>query len=133
MSKLKDCVTDKNHPDNYWVSNFIDGRVKCHHCEKTYAYVGSLKAHGEKSHGVTVSKKQRKDKGKLKAKMNYMDICCYSSNFPFYIKTWMMLSTWLMKREALNQQSMNFLFTIIQTNQVYYWLYPFDCNGRGSA
>lgn len=34
MSELRDCVTDKNHPDNYWVSNFIDGRVKYHHCEK---------------------------------------------------------------------------------------------------
>lgn len=66
MSKLRDCVTDKNHPDNYWVSNFIDGRVKCHHCEKTYAYVGSLKVHEEKLHGVSVSKKQRKDKGKSK-------------------------------------------------------------------
>lgn len=69
MSKLRDCVTDKNHPDNYWVSNFIDGRVKCHHCEKTYAYVGSLKVHEEKLHGVTVSKKQRKDKGKSKDKL----------------------------------------------------------------
>lgn len=65
MSKLRDCVTDKNHPDNYWDSNVIDGRVKCHHCEKTYAYVGSLKAHEEK-HGVTVSKKQRRDKEKNK-------------------------------------------------------------------
>lgn len=66
MSKLRDCVTDKNHPDNIWVSNFIDGRVKCHHCEKTYAYVGSLKVHEENLHGVTVSKKQRKGKGKCK-------------------------------------------------------------------
>lgn len=68
MSKLRDCVTDKNHPDNYWVSNFIDGRVKCHHCEKTYAYVGSLKAHEEKLHGVTctVSKKQEKERQREK-------------------------------------------------------------------
>ncbi|XP_061188750.1 uncharacterized protein LOC133196920 [Saccostrea echinata] len=27
MSMLRDCVTDKNHPDNYWVSNFNEGRV----------------------------------------------------------------------------------------------------------
>lgn len=68
MSKLRDCVTDKNHPDNYWVSNFIDGSVKCHHCEKTYAYVGSLKAHEEKLHGVTctVSKKQEKERQREK-------------------------------------------------------------------
>jgi hypothetical protein len=70
MSTLRDCVTDKSHPDNYWVSNFNEGRVKCHHCEKTYAYVGSLKAHEEKMHGVTVSKKQRKEKKKSKDELN---------------------------------------------------------------
>ncbi|XP_061170260.1 uncharacterized protein LOC133179545 [Saccostrea echinata] len=70
MSMLRDCVTDKNHPDNYWVSNFNEGRVKCHHCEKTYAYVGSLKAHEEKMHGVTVSKKQKKEKKKSKDELN---------------------------------------------------------------
>lgn len=70
MSKLRDCVTDKNHPDNYWVANYMNGRVKCHYCEKTYAYVGSLKAHEEKMHGFTVSKGQKKGKEENKDELH---------------------------------------------------------------
>ena len=70
MSKLRDCVTDKNHPDNYWVANYMNGRVKCHYCEKTYAYVGSLKAHEEKMHGFTVSMGQKKGKEENKDELH---------------------------------------------------------------
>ena len=70
MSKLRDCVTDKNHPDNYWVANYMHGRVKCHYCEKTYAYVGSLKAHEEIMHGFTVLMGQKKEKEENKDELH---------------------------------------------------------------
>lgn len=113
--KVKRNVTDKNHPDNYWVSNLIDGKVKCYHFEINVCICCSLKANEEKFNGVTMSKK--KGKTKRKAKWNYMDICCYSLTFHFYIKTWMTLSTWLMERGQLNKQSMNFPFTTKQAKQ----------------
>lgn len=57
MLKLRDCVIDKNYLDNYWVLNYIDGRVKCYYCDKIYVYVGSLKVYEEKLYGVIVLKK----------------------------------------------------------------------------
>lgn len=64
--KCKDVVGDPEHPDNYWVSTLEDGRVKCHFCEKTYAYTGSLRSHEAKCHNVKIgmSKKTKKEKKK---------------------------------------------------------------------
>ena len=70
MSKLRDCVTDKNHPDNYRVTNYMNARVKCHYCEKTYAYLGSLKAHEEIMHGFIVSMGQKKEKEEIKDELH---------------------------------------------------------------
>ncbi|CAG2189420.1 unnamed protein product [Mytilus edulis] len=54
MKELREILTDDTHPENYYLSNIHegDGRVKCHYCEKTYAYVGSLKAHEESVHNA---------------------------------------------------------------------------------
>ncbi|XP_069109674.1 uncharacterized protein [Argopecten irradians] len=54
MEKLREVLSDPDHPENYWISNMEDGRVKCHFCEKTYAYVGSLKVHEEVKHNAKV-------------------------------------------------------------------------------
>lgn len=45
METLREILNDPNHPENYWISNMNDGRVQCHFCEQSYAYVGSLKTH----------------------------------------------------------------------------------------
>lgn len=42
--QLREITGNPDHPENYWVQNFKDGRIRCHFCPKTYAYVGSLKA-----------------------------------------------------------------------------------------
>lgn len=47
METLREILIDPNHPENYWISNMNDGRVQCHFCERSYAYVGSLKKHEE--------------------------------------------------------------------------------------
>lgn len=52
MHDLREIITDISHPENYYLSNLENDRVQCHFCPKSYAYVGSLKAHEEKVHGA---------------------------------------------------------------------------------
>ncbi|XP_062600399.1 uncharacterized protein LOC134262037 [Saccostrea cucullata] len=54
METLREILNDPNHPENYWISNVNDGRVQCHFCERSYAYVGSLKVHEETKHNANV-------------------------------------------------------------------------------
>lgn len=56
METLREILNDPNHPDNYWISNMNDGCVQCHFCERSYAYVGSLKTHEETKHNAKVPK-----------------------------------------------------------------------------
>ncbi|XP_062568267.1 uncharacterized protein LOC134230452 [Saccostrea cucullata] len=58
MKDVRDIVTDPNHPDNYWVSNKVEDRLQCHHCDKTYACVGSLQIHEANQHQVSRPKKK---------------------------------------------------------------------------
>ncbi|OWF47689.1 hypothetical protein KP79_PYT01281 [Mizuhopecten yessoensis] len=67
---LRAIVTDPEHPENYWISNLENGRVRCHFCDKTYAYVGSLKVYEEKIHKktvVTTKSTVTKDKDELQS------------------------------------------------------------------
>lgn len=57
---LRKVVENPDHPENYWVANLENGRVKCHFCDKTYAYTGSLKSHESKCHNVTIDKSKPK-------------------------------------------------------------------------
>ena len=62
LQEIREILSDPNHVENYWVSNETEGRFKCHYCDTTYAFVGSLKTHESKIHGHTVSPSaKRKD------------------------------------------------------------------------
>lgn len=61
---LREIVSDMQHPENYWLSNLNDGRIKCHFCDKTYVCVGSLKGHETKVHNVTIEKPKATKKDK---------------------------------------------------------------------
>ncbi|KAK6168270.1 hypothetical protein SNE40_022131 [Patella caerulea] len=54
FSKLREGLGNSDHPENYWISNNKDGRLQCHFCNKTYAYVGSLKSHEKDIHSVHI-------------------------------------------------------------------------------
>lgn len=44
--KLREIISNPDHPDNHWISNMQDdGRFKCHHCNKTYKYSNTLEYH----------------------------------------------------------------------------------------
>lgn len=62
---LREVITDKDHPENYWLANLDHdtGRVRCHFCDKSYAYVGSLMSHEKKVHNVGIEKPLKKSKG----------------------------------------------------------------------
>lgn len=62
--ELREITGNPDHPENYWVQNFEDGRIQCHFCPKTYAYVGSLKAHESKMHNITIGKQSKVSKQK---------------------------------------------------------------------
>jgi len=71
--KLKDVVGDADHPENYWLSTMEEGRIKCHFCDTTYAYVGSLKSHELKVHNVKIERpKQQSSNKKKDALHNYV-------------------------------------------------------------
>ena len=54
--EIRSIVNDPDHEENYWTSNYSDGRFKCHFCDKTYAYSKTLKTHELKVHSHNVSK-----------------------------------------------------------------------------
>lgn len=54
-----------DHPENYWIQSFEDGRIRCHLCQKTYVYVGSLKAHESKMHNITIKNQSKVSKQKV--------------------------------------------------------------------
>lgn len=41
---------------NYWTATFDNGLFKCHHCDRDYKRVSSLKAHESEKHGVSLSR-----------------------------------------------------------------------------
>lgn len=53
---LRDSLTDSNHPENFWLSNLENGRIRYHFCPKTYCRVDSLQSHEIKVHSVTIKK-----------------------------------------------------------------------------
>lgn len=60
---LREVLSDPNHPENYWTENICEGgRIKCHFCEKDYAFIGSLKSHESKVHNFVVMKDKKPKK-----------------------------------------------------------------------
>ncbi|XP_063435141.1 uncharacterized protein LOC134716217 [Mytilus trossulus] len=57
---VREVLSDPEHEVNYWTANLEDGHVKCHFCARTYTYVGSLKSHEMKVHGVQIKKEKKK-------------------------------------------------------------------------
>ena len=70
FQNLRNIVCNPEHPENYWTSTLQDGRFKCHHCDKSYAHVLSLKAHEEKIHDVQIAKPSKKQKDKTQDQMH---------------------------------------------------------------
>lgn len=56
---IRAVLNDPDHSENYWVDTDQDGRFKCHFCEKSYAFVGSLKTHESIKHRHTVSTEKK--------------------------------------------------------------------------
>lgn len=56
---VRDIVTDIDHHENYWLSNFENGRIKWHFCDRSYVHIGSLKSHEIKVHNLPAEKKER--------------------------------------------------------------------------
>ncbi|XP_056013603.1 uncharacterized protein LOC125669312 isoform X1 [Ostrea edulis] len=54
--ELRDIMNDPDHEENYWTSNYSNGRFKCHFCDKTYIYSKSLQTHELKVHSHNVKK-----------------------------------------------------------------------------
>ena len=48
-------LTDKNHEENYWTGNFINGKFRCHFCDRSNTYIGSLQSHKLKLHSHSPS------------------------------------------------------------------------------
>ena len=65
--KLRAVLENPDHSENYWVSNIEHGRMKCHFCDKSYAFVGTLKAHEQNKHKAD-HKQSTKKKDKTDSK-----------------------------------------------------------------
>ncbi|XP_069109713.1 uncharacterized protein [Argopecten irradians] len=60
LEAVRNVLEDPDHEENYWVSSAVDGRFRCHYCEKTYAFVNSLKQHESANHGHKIHKVPKK-------------------------------------------------------------------------
>ena len=58
----REVLQNPNHPENYWTANMEDDRVKCHFCEKSYIYTGSLKSHESNVNHVKIEKEKTRSK-----------------------------------------------------------------------
>lgn len=57
MEEIRNDLQDAQK--NYWTATFNNGRFKCHHCDKDYKRVSSLKAHESEKHGVSLSRMKK--------------------------------------------------------------------------
>ena len=55
--ELRMIINDPEHEENYWTSNYSEGRFKCHFCDKTYIHSKSLQTHELKVHSHMVQKR----------------------------------------------------------------------------
>lgn len=60
VEEIRNVLENPQHEENYWTSSIENGRFKCHHCEKDYKRVSSLKAHESGMHGVSLSNPKKK-------------------------------------------------------------------------
>ena len=62
VEEIRNVLENPQHEENYWTSSIENGRFKCHHCEKDYKRVSSLKAHESGMHGVSLSNPKKKER-----------------------------------------------------------------------
>ena len=55
FSSLREILENPDHDENYWVSCRQNERFQCHFCDRSYACLGSLKAHEVKEHNFSVN------------------------------------------------------------------------------
>lgn len=58
-SSVREGLEDSSNPEHYWVSSKVNGRYKCHFCDKSYAFVTSLKVHEKNKHDQVESSRYR--------------------------------------------------------------------------
>ena len=81
LEELRDVLIYPEHDENYWVNTAIDGRFKCHLCDKSYKFLGSLKTHEKLVHDITViehvSKKTKTKKSQDQDELKDYLICLF--------------------------------------------------------
>ena len=79
VEELRRILCDPAHDENYWVNTAIDGRFKCHLCDKSYKFIGTLKAHEKLKHGIAVEESKKKSKPESSDKDELLDylICLF--------------------------------------------------------
>ena len=75
FQNLRNIVCNPKHPENYWTSTLRDGRFKCHHCDKSYAHVLSLKRKSMMFKLLNLQK-SKKIKPKIKCMITFL---CFSN------------------------------------------------------
>ena len=60
--EIRSVLENPQPEENYWTCTLENGRFKCHHCEKDYKRVSSLKAHESGSHDISLSQAKKKSK-----------------------------------------------------------------------
>lgn len=82
LEDLRAILVNPEHDENYWVSTATSGRFKCHFCEKSYKFIGTLQKHEQLIHTVSnpvdqsVKKSKPKDCSDEDELRNYL-ICLF--------------------------------------------------------
>ena len=53
--EMREVLTDPNHEENYWTGNYINGKFRCHFCDRSNTYIGSLQSNKLKLHSHSPS------------------------------------------------------------------------------
>jgi hypothetical protein len=58
LKDVREVLSDPDSEENYWILNTENGRFKCHFCQKTFAFIASVKTHECKIHGYSGKSKE---------------------------------------------------------------------------
>ena len=77
LGDVRDVLNNPDHDVNYWINTAIDGRFKCHVCEKSYKFLGSLKTHEKLEHDISVDEQHINKKTTTKNDQNQDELRDY--------------------------------------------------------
>lgn len=116
--QLRENTGNPDHPENYWVQNFEDGRIWCHVCHVIHVCSCRLvESHESKMQNITIKKQSKESKQKDTKADQLKDYSLMLLKLVTLHKTFPVLWTWEMGSDLWDPQNMNYQYTTIPIRQ----------------